>query len=134
MHMITGGMRHMRLVKYYNEHGDINIDKNYVSEDGFKLGHWLKRQGQNRDNLSAERKAKLEKLGFVLVSPRIRWQMKLDSARQYYEANGSIRVPKAYVTEQGYKLNSWIHDQRQAYKRGNIGCADTPRYCKQYAS
>ncbi len=50
--------------KYYADHGDVNINVNYTSEDGYLLGRWISRQ-RNNPRLKAERRQKLEKLGLV---------------------------------------------------------------------
>ena len=110
------------LCKYRKKYGSCAVKSDYVTDDGYRLGSWVNNQrtGYKKGRLSDEHIRLLEEIGFVWDPSRTQWQMKLDSARRYYEANGSIRVPVTYVTDTGYKLNSWINDQRKAYKRGKL--------------
>ena len=55
--------------KYYQSHGDLNIPKDFVSEDGKRLGQWLivQRRKYKQGTLSDERIARLQSIG-------IRWE------------------------------------------------------------
>lgn len=53
--------------KYYNDHGDLLVPNNYITEDNIRLGRWI---GTQRDNykkhiLSDEKINLLEKIGMV---------------------------------------------------------------------
>lgn len=43
------------------------------------------------------------------------WELMFASAKKYYEENGDLRVPKGYLTEDGYHLGCWIRTQRNNY-------------------
>ena len=55
--------------KYYKSHGDLNIPKDFISEDGKRLGQWLivQRRKYKQGALSDERIARLQSIG-------IRWE------------------------------------------------------------
>ena len=53
----------------------------------------------------------------------VSWETMFAFARQYYEANGNLEVPKKYKTPQGYGLGNWISVQRRVragYVCGNL--------------
>jgi hypothetical protein len=57
-------------VEYFNGHGNLVMATNYVSPDGFKLGQWLNghrllSNGKTITKVTPERKALLDKLGFI---------------------------------------------------------------------
>jgi len=55
------------LQAYHAEQGDCLVPAKYKTADRYKLGSWVSVQRKRRDSLSAERQARLERLGFVWV-------------------------------------------------------------------
>ena len=53
------------LKAYKQAKGDCSVPKGYKTADGLQLGTWVKWQRRNRDSLSADRKQRLEAIGFV---------------------------------------------------------------------
>lgn len=47
------------------------------------------------------------------------WDTYYEAAKQWYEENGNLKIPKSYVTESGITLGAWINTQRRV-KSGNI--------------
>lgn len=47
------------------------------------------------------------------------WDTYYEAAKQWYEENGNLKIPKSYVTESGLTLGAWINTQRRV-KSGNI--------------
>lgn len=47
------------------------------------------------------------------------WDTYYEAAKQWYEENGNLKIPKSYVTESGLALGAWINTQRRV-KSGNI--------------
>ena len=43
------------------------------------------------------------------------WETYYIAAKQWYQENGNLRVPKNYVTASGLTLGSWIQTQRRVY-------------------
>lgn len=112
-------MMYEKAAEYYNEHGDLLIPYDYHTEEGHSLGRWLRTQ---RDNYSGkgERKLtqveidKLEKIGVVWGSHLDhKWNTFFEAAKNYYEQNGDLDVPKDYVVD-GLKLGIWILRMRMA--------------------
>ncbi len=43
------------------------------------------------------------------------WETYFQAAESYYKKQGNLNVPKAYVTEQGLNMGSWLMTQRRVY-------------------
>ena len=90
-----------RLAIYKSEHGHVNVPRGYVTDDGAKLGQWVRRQRNYKSNgkLTKEQIEQLEELGFV-------WNV-LDEQREpmlrrlaiYKSEHGDVNVPFGYVTD-----------------------------------
>ena len=49
------------------------------------------------------------------------WEVYYAAARQWYETNGDLKVPKGYVTPSGLTLGSWIQTQRKVHAGKTAG-------------
>lgn len=105
---------------YYEKHNNLDIERRYVTPEGYALGSWLNTQklvyaGRIHGILTEERIQKLNAIGMD-------WQSKYDSAwEKYYSAlckykydNGNIDIKANYVTEDGIALGAWISNLRTA--------------------
>ena len=43
------------------------------------------------------------------------WETYYIAAKQWYQENGNLRIPKSYVTSTGLTLGNWIQTQRRVY-------------------
>ena len=113
---------------YYREHGNLEVQRRYKTSDGYSLGSWILTQrkvynGEQQGVLGEDRIKKLEEIGMVWDSMRdLSWQRYYTEARRYREANGDLRVPIGYVTENGLRLGEWIANQR-SYRKNHIRAA-----------
>ncbi|WWR14887.1 Helicase associated domain protein [Lachnospiraceae bacterium JLR.KK008] len=102
---------------YYHTYGNLEIPKGYV-QGPYSLGNWLIEQKQRfaAGRLSERQVADLEQCGvcWELHTPR-EWEAWYTIARNYYEANGNLRVRANYVTEGGQRLGKWLCTQRECY-------------------
>lgn len=112
--------------KYYNEHGDLIVPRNYVDEEGHKLGRWIERMRAFYNgkipsaSLTTTGILMLNKIGMVWkLENRFPWEEWLLQCRQYYAANGDLLVPGQYKNGP-YALGNWISEQRKKYKRGTL--------------
>ena len=105
---------------YYEKHRNLDIERRYVTSEGYALGSWLNtqklvRSGKIHGVLTEERIKKLDAIG-------IDWQSKYDRAwEKYYNAlckykydNGNIDIKANYVTPDGIELGAWISNLRTA--------------------
>lgn len=54
------------------------------------------------------------KLEETLTAP---WDVMYLEAKRYYEANGDLLVPLAYINENGYRVGQWVNVQRVNYRK-----------------
>ena len=103
------------LFKAYKEkNGNCNVPRS----EG-KLGRWVNKQRKayKKEDLSEERKARLNKCGFDwgMLRTRVSWDDRFDKLKAYKEKNGNCNVPQ----KEG-KLGRWVNTQREAYKKGKL--------------
>jgi superfamily II DNA or RNA helicase len=110
------------LSAYINANGTANMRANYVTESGFRLGHWCaKRRSERRsDALAPERVSKLNALGFDWNPLQAVYDRNLAELTTYIEANGDALVPADYVTVSGVKLGVWCGNLRAKRKADKL--------------
>ncbi|MBO4849264.1 MAG: helicase associated domain-containing protein [Clostridia bacterium] len=109
-------------VEYYRENGNLFIPRQYITNDGLKLGLWIVTQRRQHSDgiLTAERIELLEKIGMVWKVNDRQWQNNYDLAAEYYKKNGDLLVPQRYITTDNTPLGSWISHQRKNYQTGKL--------------
>lgn len=124
------GFEHAR--SYFERHGDLLVTSQYVCDDGYKLGNWITNQRANKTSgdqygkLSSEQITRLERIGMVWNVQEYQWLRSYETALQYYERNGNIRVPRG-VRYGNIDLQAWVSEQRKRYKQGKLS---EERICK----
>lgn len=115
--------------KYYDLHGDLNINAKYISENGEKLGVWIsgQRYSYKNNRLSESRIKKLEQIGMVWSRDTGRWNVGYEYTAKYFDKNGNINAPISYVTEDGYSLGVWINSQRKKHNSGKLSASQTKK-------
>lgn len=105
---------------YYEENGNLNIPRSYVTATGERLGQWLASQQWSypKGKLSDEQVERLNRIGMYWGNRNDRqWNDAYQAAKLYFEAHGNLKVPVAYVSPDGYALGKWV--KRQRYTRLN---------------
>lgn len=112
---------YLEAVRYYQEHGDLNVPSTYKTEGGFALGAWIRnlrstRQGETKSRpLTAGQIARLDAIGMRWSnSYDSQWETAYRAAETYYRQNGNLNVPVAYKSPDGVALGKWIRRQRYA--------------------
>ena len=114
--------------QYYEQNGNLNIPRRYKTADGYTLGSWLQTQrkvyaGEQYGNLSEDRIERLNAIGMRWGSYLDdSWERNYRAAREFYEANGHLKVNVNEVTEAGIHLGAWIANLR-TYKKNGIRTA-----------
>ena len=110
---------------YFEDHGNLNVPKKYVTKDGLTLGMWIQTQrrvkrGSVSGILTAAQVNRLESIGMVWDDARgLRWEQGFQHAKEYYEKYGNLDVRSDYVCNDGYKLGSWIINNRSYYSNNS---------------
>ena len=66
-------------------------------------------------------------LGTALLQCSDPWDVWYGRLKAYREANGDCLVPKAYVTEDGFTLGTWVGTQRTKHKGKQGGLSEGQR-------
>ncbi len=110
--------------QYFEQHGNLEATKRYVTEDGLSLGQWLDTQrkvraGKVKGVLTETQIARLDRLG-------MRWQAKSDqnwernfaAAQAYYREHGDLLVNVRDGKYQGVDIGRWLAQLRTYRKSG----------------
>ena len=114
-------VEHLRA--YIAREGHAGVPRGYVTDDGFSLGNWVDSRRRDRRNgrLSTARIAELNTLGMVWGSSRdAGYRIGLDHLRAYTAAAGHANVSRRHVTDDGFKLGSWVVQRRKEHKIGRL--------------
>jgi superfamily II DNA or RNA helicase len=103
-----------KLKDYREEKGDCSVPKQFLTEDGFKLGGWVQNQRARHEQLPLERRARLTALGFIWDPHEARWEEGFKHLVQYKEEAGDCLVHNKLKTENGFPLGQWVAVQRTA--------------------
>jgi len=100
---------------YRQREGHSRVPHSHV-ESGYNLGKWVGVQRGNRENLSIDRKAQLEELGFVWDPLDADWENGFTNLQLYKDREGHCRVPAKFV-QNGFSLGIWVVTQRRNAER-----------------
>lgn len=103
---------------YYKKHGHLDVPRDYVTDDGLKLGAWIRYQREcfhipagRQGALSPERKLLLERIG-MRWTVRRNWTHLYGLAEEYLKENHTNTIPVDYQTPDGIWLGAWLRRQR----------------------
>ncbi len=110
-------------VEYHREHGNLNVNNQYVTKDGIRLGVWVhslrsaRRSANPQKCPTPEQIARLDELGMNWESVyNISWEKSYAEACEYFKEHGHLNIPVAYSTKNGCNLGKWIRRQRNKAK------------------
>ena len=104
------GLQH--LMQFVKENGHCRVHSQYKSPDGYRLGGWVVFQRVKHDGMSAERKARLDALGFVWEPLVEQWEEGYRNLITFIESEGHSRVPRGYRSSDGFRLADWVNNTR----------------------
>ena len=109
--------------KYKKQYGNLDIPVAYVTDDGLRLGKWIRRQRDKKDELVSTKKKKLDDIGMVweFEDP---WEKKISLVEDYYKEHGHLKMPPNYVVE-GVWLARWFSEQLARYRGKPTGRSKT---------
>lgn len=105
--------------EYYKVYGTLSMPNTILFHDGVNMFQWVHYQKKlyKQGALSSYQIVRLESIGMKWIKPRKvpEWNIAYNYAKQYYEENGHLFVPKRYITSDGFVLGKWIWEQRDNY-------------------
>jgi hypothetical protein len=101
-----------RLTLYKDREGHCSVPAQYKTPDGRRLGSWVSAQRLSQDELSDERKARLNALGFDWDPLDTAWKEGLEHLRAFVNEHKHCRVPAQYKSPGGFKLGGWASRRR----------------------
>lgn len=112
-------------VEYHREHGDLNVPKHYIDQNGIRLGVWIANlrmhYRKNTLRLSEDQIRRLDELDMLWNGKfQSDWDRAYQEAVRYYQAHGNLNVPVKHKTASGLKLGSWVVRQRDYRKAGRL--------------
>jgi hypothetical protein len=113
-------------VAYYEENGNLNIPRSYVTAAGERLGQWVASQqwAYSKGKLTAEQVERLNRIGMYWGNRNDRqWNEGYQEAKRYFDAHGDLNVPAEYVSPSGYNLGNWVKRQRYTRQNPEKSCA-----------
>ena len=111
------------LKEYRKEHGDLEISQRYVTEDGVWLGKWIyiQRTQYKKGVLEEWKKERLEEAGICWKSAsELAFEKGCEALEAYFNEYQDAEITKGYVTQDGYRLGSWVYRQRKKKKDGKL--------------
>jgi hypothetical protein len=98
------------LLRFKEREGHCRVPQRLI-ENHFKLGNWVGKQREGKENLSRDRVKRLDEIGFVWDLHHEQWEEGFGYLLRFKEREGHCRVP-ATAPEGGYKLGLWVRKQR----------------------
>jgi Helicase associated domain len=105
-----------RLKEYQSIYGDCRVPVKYQPDP--QLRYWVVNQRARYQNLSEERRQRLDEIGFVFLAPREKWDLMFQRLVDYQLQHGDCRVPAKYQPDP--QLAWWVVNQRAKYQNLSV--------------
>ena len=122
--------------QYFEEHGNLEATKRYVTKDGLSLGQWLDTQrkvraGKVKGVLCESQTVRLDQLGMRWESKADQnWERHYTAAQAYYREHGNLLVNVRDGQYGGVNLGKWLAQLRTYKKSGIRNAYMTPERLK----
>ena len=129
------------LKEFKRREGHCRVPRHYL-EGNYKLGQWVAVQRYGKDIIAAERKARLNELGFIWSRRDWLWEKGFAALEAFKSREGHCLVPALHIEEK-HKLGYWVSTQRRKKNRmsnehkqrlNKIGFVWQPRKFKKLSS
>ncbi len=107
-------------VKFQSREGHVRVPRGHV-ENGLNLNVWVqgRRTDRRRGNLTAERIAALDEVGFPWSSHERTYENSIAAARAFHAREGHL-LPHPDHVEAGVWLGAWLTRRRREYRNGEL--------------
>ena len=107
---------YLACTEYYRKHHNLDIPANYISEEGLRIGAWLRRMRKIRsgrlNGAAPLTEAQIERLDAIhmdwLDTYTRQWEYGYKQALAYHREFGTLEVPAGYVNANGFPLGRWL--------------------------
>lgn len=102
-------------LEYFRAHGDLEVNAKYVSENGVKLGSWIKylREAKRKGTLTEGQILRLNEIKMRWGDKySLQWENGFEHAEAYFKRFGNLDASAKYICEDGYALGRWLVRQR----------------------
>ncbi len=108
--------------KYRNEHGNLHVNADYVTESGLNLGIWIsgQRYSYGLGKLPRKRIELLEAIGMEWQRFDSRWMLGFKHLEEYIDSFGNSDIGSSYISPDGFKLGTWVFAQRNRKMLGKL--------------
>lgn len=108
--------------QYAQDHGDLIVSPDYITEDGFRLGIWIanQRQKYKKNTLKANQIERLESIGMCWDPARAFWENACTHAVAFFRESEHWQIPSQHVCEDGFRLGAWWSNTKTRYKHGTL--------------
>jgi superfamily II DNA or RNA helicase len=101
------------LLAFAESEGHALVPNNYCSTRGVFLGQWVGKQRAARYLLTQDRKVRLESvIGWVWDVLEMQWEDGFSHLVEFADQEGHCLVPAEYKTSKGFRLGTWVTNQR----------------------
>lgn len=100
------------LTKFKACEGHCRVPRYHV-EGAYKLGQWVSVQRLSRDTMSAERRKRLDAIGFVWDGRKHYWENGFMALTKFKAREGHCYVPSLHI-ENKFKLGQWVTTKRRS--------------------
>jgi superfamily II DNA or RNA helicase len=100
---------------FVKNEGHALVSARHINSDGFRLGQWVNDQREREGKLSFERKSRLNSIhGWTWDVLTFKWEKGFLHLNKYVETEAHTKVPTKYKSSDGFRLGSWVHNQRRS--------------------
>jgi hypothetical protein len=115
------------LVEFVKANGHARVPNGFVTDRGFRLGKWVTRIRTVKNSLKTSRIEQLQELQFVWDPYNQLWEEGFSALHSFAQEVGHARVPKSFVSDDGFELGRWVLAQRQKISQLSPDLAATRR-------
>lgn len=101
------------LSEYVKLNEATQIKQSLRTSSGYKLGNWVIQQRMSKDTLSEDKIYNLESItGWIWNTREDAWDHGFACLNKYINVNGNSLITHTYITDENFKLGSWVQVQR----------------------
>jgi len=99
------------LKKFKAREGHCQVQQSHL-EGTFRLGQWVSVQRELKNKIAANRKRRLDAVGFVWDDHERNWEKGFAALQKFKAREGHCQVPQSHL-EGTLKLGQWVNVQRR---------------------